>query len=281
MSQKKALIALLLVFTLLSAMCLGSNSQNETKNPTASETPTNTQTHYTESSSQASPSTTNTPCNSCQVSPSKNDSTASSSTDTGSQKSSSTSTSTSQTSTPVENNESSSQTPSGENTTETSTETPSNPPEESGKVTLPHDFPPYKLPLNRSLIKFYIYGSSECCKCRRLVEYLTEEYGSDSIVFYEINEGNNRTIVLEGLLNEYSTLTSLPITGISYNGTLVAVISGFNEPYDVEGPIKTALKYRVVFIRDSEGNTMYTGSKTKRAVLEAVFLYNMLPEDAG
>ncbi len=142
---------------------------------------------------------------------------------------------------------------------------------------LPHPFPAYKLPLNKSLIKFYIYGSHECCRCRRLLNFLSETYGNDSIVFYEISNGTNNTIVSKGFLVDYPEMGYLPITGIAYNGTLVAIVSGYNLPYDVEGLIKIALQYRVLVIKDPSGKIHYVGSAEKRAALEEVFLYNRLP----
>gem|GEM_PF-6228895 len=110
-----------------------------------------------------------------------------------------------------------------------------------------------------------------------MLKFLSETYGNDSIVFYEITNGTNDTIISDGFLGDYPDMSYLPITGIAYNGTLVAIVSGYNIPYEVEGLIKMALKYHVLVIKEPSGSIQYVGSAEKRAALEEIFLYNRLP----
>ena len=143
---------------------------------------------------------------------------------------------------------------------------------------LPHPFPEYRLPINDSLIRFYIYGSESCCKCKRLISFLNRTYGPESIVrVYDFNSGKNSTLLLDSLIGDYSDMLLLPVTGVFYNGTLVAVISGYTLPYDVEGTIELALRYQLVVLLGYDGEIHYVGSDKKRAELEMLFLYNRLP----
>jgi hypothetical protein len=130
--------------------------------------------------------------------------------------------------------------------------------------------------LNVSLIKFYVYGSENCCRCRHLLAFLTERYGNDSVVFYDIEKGSNGTVLAQGFLDHYPDMNYLPIVGIAYNGTLVAIVSGFSQLFNVEDLIKLSLRYKLIVMEDPSGGIHYAGN-SKRALLEEVFIHNRLP----
>ena len=108
--------------------------------------------------------------------------------------------------------------------------------------------------------------------------FLNKTYGPESVVrVYDFNSGSNGTLLLSSPVGDYQDMLLLPVTGVFYNGTLVAVISGYTLPYDVEAPIRLALEHKLVVLLGYDGELHYIGSEKKRAELEMLFLYNSLP----
>jgi len=116
-------------------------------------------------------------------------------------------------------------------------------------------------------IVFYVYVTPDCCKCRKLLEHL--EANNATVVVYTVNGSMGE---LFEALEEYPSMRAFPLTGVFYNGTLVAVISGYTEPYDVESVISRALRYNVLVLVGYDGSVRYVGSAEKRARFEELFL---------
>lgn len=74
-------------------------------------------------------------------------------------------------------------------------------------------------------IHFYMYGMKTCPHCRRMKEEIPKVFGKDSLTYYELvgNEENNK---LFGELYQLTGIRGVPAIGITYNGTLYAVIEG-------------------------------------------------------
>lgn len=75
------------------------------------------------------------------------------------------------------------------------------------------------------IIEFYVISCNECEEFKERVRVLDETYPQGTIVFYEIEEGENaeRFNMVSGLLNE--TLY-MPLVGVFVNGELTAIVSG-------------------------------------------------------
>lgn len=288
MKKSRVIIAGLLALMVISSLCIGSQSHAPSSTPIHSSqlTKSTSTSSYstTTTASESSPSANDSGCSECQVGPSENQSGSGE----VSPSNSTPPNGTGETNTSVEQNTSTNSTSSSEavgnsagNTTQENETASTSGGTNTTLSELPHPFPEYRLPLNDSLVKFYIYGSTNCCKCKRLIAFLNETYGPDSIVrVYDFNSGENGSLLLDSLIGDYSDMLLLPVTGVFYNGTLVAVISGYTLPYDVEGPIKLALKNRLVVLVGYDGSLHYVGSEKKRAELEMLFLYNRLPSGA-
>ncbi|WP_456398160.1 hypothetical protein [Palaeococcus sp. (in: euryarchaeotes)] len=142
---------------------------------------------------------------------------------------------------------------------------------------VPNPFPKFKLPLNESLIHFYIYGSDRCGQCMSIKEQLAWRFGKESITFYLTYEGKNATILYKGIFEMFPTFRWIPVIGITYNGTLVAVVDAYLSPDEVEGLIKDALRLKLVIVEGPSEEIYYVGNDTKRAILESIFIKNKLP----
>ena len=282
MKKSRAILAGLLVLMVVSSLCIDSKAPNSSSTTSSrSEGVPGTTSSHTYSQSQTSSSsstTTSSPCQACEIGYNDTQNGTSEEPDGGQDN---TSTATPSADSGV--NETSSESPGSTSTSSTDNttsqdEASQNSTQNTTVVQLPHPFPEYRLPLDDSLIRFYIYGSGSCCKCKRLIAFINETYGSESIVrFYDFKSGENGTLIVNSLIGEHKDMLMLPITGVFYNGTLVAVISGYTEPYDVEGRIKIALKHQVVILVGYGGEMHYIGNDKKRAELESLFLYNRLP----
>ncbi len=254
----RLLVILVVSASLMASLCIGGTQNVTTPSPTVtykSTSPLNT--HSSAGNLHRSSSSTAV-------------STSSSSTTTSSTVATSTSSTTISTSTPT----TSTATP-GERTTQNSTSTnesqngsTSNTSQSNGSLSKEK---------NSTSLHFYIYGSHLCCKCRRALAYLQERYGNNSVTFYELQNGSNNTILVEGLFKNYPHIQTVPVIGIAYNGTIVAVIVGFIQPLPIEELVGIGLKYHTVAVTTPDGGIYYIGNREKREALNEIFIYNRLP----
>jgi glutaredoxin len=76
-----------------------------------------------------------------------------------------------------------------------------------------------------SKVHFYQYGVSTCPHCQRMKKLIPGTYGYDKFTYYELN-GNDHNRALFANISRLTGITGVPAIGITYNGTLVAVIEG-------------------------------------------------------
>ena len=119
-----------------------------------------------------------------------------------------------------------------------------------------------------SLVHFYLYGAKTCPHCRHMKEVIPETYGADKFTYYEL-VGNRHN---DEVLNNISRLigvTGVPVIGITYNGTLVAVIEGEYKVSATPEIVETALKNNGTLLLLASGNYILPHNNTKaREIVE-------------
>ncbi len=104
-----------------------------------------------------------------------------------------------------------------------------------------------------SKVHFYQYGVSTCPHCQRMKKLIPETYGLDKFTYYELN-GNQHNDKIFDNISRLTGITGVPAIGITYNGTLVAVIEGeFNVSATPE-IVKLAFNHN--------GTLLFVGGKT-------------------
>ncbi|BAD85397.1 glutaredoxin-related protein [Thermococcus kodakarensis KOD1] len=74
-------------------------------------------------------------------------------------------------------------------------------------------------------IHFYMYGMKTCPHCRHMKEWIPEEFGADSLTYYElVNDETNSELF--GQLAQLTGITGVPAIAITYNGTIQAIFEG-------------------------------------------------------
>jgi glutaredoxin len=76
-----------------------------------------------------------------------------------------------------------------------------------------------------SKVHFYMYGMATCPHCQRMKKLIPETYGYDKFTYYEL-VNNDRNDRIFRNISRLTGITGVPAIGITYNGTLVAVIEG-------------------------------------------------------
>ena len=76
---------------------------------------------------------------------------------------------------------------------------------------------------------FYVYGSHACEDCVETLQLLTDTFGEDSVVFYDLSDPENTPYFDEIYRLTFPDMTQrIPLVGV-FNGSLRAVVSG---PHD-------------------------------------------------
>ncbi|NJE76157.1 thioredoxin family protein [Thermococcus sp. ES12] len=103
-----------------------------------------------------------------------------------------------------------------------------------------------------SRLSFYVYGAYWCPSCKKVKEGILENFGSGSMVYYEL-EGNEHNRRLFSELHEMTGISGIPVTGIFHEEKLYAVIEG---AFDVS---KT--EEIIVEAEHSDGVLLFMGGK--------------------
>ncbi len=76
---------------------------------------------------------------------------------------------------------------------------------------------------------FYVYGSHSCGECERALYVLENEFGKDSIVFYDLSDPKNVRYFDEIYREVFPGKSErIPLVGV-FNGTLRAIVSGYHD----------------------------------------------------
>jgi len=122
-----------------------------------------------------------------------------------------------------------------------------------------------------------VYGLTTCCKCKRAKNEITAAYGPGSVTFYDINSGDNGTVLYKGVFEKFPEFTNIvPIIGVTYNGSLIAVIQGYDGLSTLNTTLEQALQYGFPIVVYANGNFDYISSDDVH-YLEVVFKENRLP----
>ena len=106
---------------------------------------------------------------------------------------------------------------------------------------------------NPSDVHFYMYGVSTCPHCRLMKEVIPTTYGPERFTYYELN-GNKHNDAIFQNISRLTGITGVPVIGIVYKGSLVAVIEG---EYDVSATpeiVKAAI--------EDNGTLLFVGGRS-------------------
>ena len=121
-----------------------------------------------------------------------------------------------------------------------------------------------------SLIHFYMYGMKTCPHCRHMHQLIPQEFGKDSLTYYElVNNKTNQKLFSQ--LAQLTGITGVPAIAITYNGTLYAVIEGeFNVSSTFE-ILATAMKNNGTFLFVGKTYLLPHNDKKSRILINALY----------
>ncbi|NPA47448.1 MAG: hypothetical protein GXO14_02235 [Thermococci archaeon] len=121
-----------------------------------------------------------------------------------------------------------------------------------------------------SKLHFYMYGEHTCPHCRDMMKWIPQVYGNGSLTFYDlVGSKYNRELFLE--LYKLIGVTGVPVIGITYNGTLRAVI---NSEYNVSATpsiVRSAAKNNGVLIYIGKWYILYYNRNSSRVLINALY----------
>ncbi|AEH25554.1 hypothetical protein [Pyrococcus yayanosii] len=104
---------------------------------------------------------------------------------------------------------------------------------------------------------------------------LAERFGKDKVTCYLTYKGRNATVPY--VFYEAYGFKVIPVVGIAYNGTIVAVYSGRLAPDTALLLVRDALKMGRVIIMGSTYSTS-TADPEDREIFDRIFILNEAPE---
>ncbi len=125
-------------------------------------------------------------------------------------------------------------------------------------------------------LEFYLYGTTWCPHCKKMIEFIKEEYGENSLVFIDIEEAENtanyeKTLAALGLKTPV-----IPITVIVYNNTVKGILVGEITSREI---VREVIEYTGEGLPVYVGETLagsLSGSRAE-ALREALASYLPLP----
>ncbi|WP_167909468.1 CGP-CTERM sorting domain-containing protein [Thermococcus sp. Bubb.Bath] len=104
-----------------------------------------------------------------------------------------------------------------------------------------------------SKVHFYMYGVATCPHCQRMKKFIPEAYGYNKFTYYELIDNEHNDAIFRNI-SRLTGITGVPAIGITYNGTLAAVIEGEFNVSATPDIVKTAFKHN--------GTLLFVGGKT-------------------
>ncbi len=76
---------------------------------------------------------------------------------------------------------------------------------------------------------FLVYGTKECPNCKRIIRELSEAYGNESFLFFDIKEKENldRALQILDMIYNIGKTPETPLVGVFWNNSLLAVTVGY------------------------------------------------------
>ncbi|EEB74387.1 CGP-CTERM sorting domain-containing protein [Thermococcus sp. AM4] len=113
-----------------------------------------------------------------------------------------------------------------------------------------------------SLVHFYMYGMKTCPHCRHMRELIPLTYGADKFTYYEL-VGNKHNDEVMNNISRLIGVTGVPVIGIVYNGSLVAVIEGEYNVSVTPQIVRDAIKHNGTLLLLASGNYILPHNDTK------------------
>ena len=81
-------------------------------------------------------------------------------------------------------------------------------------------------PEEDSTLKFYLYGTTWCPHCKKMIEFIRETYGEETLVFIDIEEAENTANYEKTLATLGLKTPVIPITVVVHSGVVKGVLVG-------------------------------------------------------
>ncbi len=121
-----------------------------------------------------------------------------------------------------------------------------------------------------SKLHFYMYGEHTCPHCRDMLRWIPMIYGRDSLTFYDlIKNVSNRKMFSD--LYRLLGVTGVPIIGVTYNGTLRAVINSEYNASATPSIVRSAIDNNGVLVYLGKWYILYYNRNSTRVLINALY----------
>ncbi len=124
--------------------------------------------------------------------------------------------------------------------------------------------------IDPSKLHFYMYGEHTCPHCRAMLTWIPKIYGNGSITFYDlVGNSYNRNLFME--LYRLIGVTGVPVIGITYNGTMWAIINSEYNASATPSIVRTAINNDGVLIFTGRWYILYYSDNSSRVLINALY----------
>jgi len=121
-----------------------------------------------------------------------------------------------------------------------------------------------------SKLHFYMYGEHTCPHCRDMLRWIPKIYGNKSLTFYDlVGSSYNRELFME--LYRLIGVTGVPVIGVTYNGTLRAVINSEYNASATPSIVRSAINNDGVLIYIGKWYILYYNRNSSRILINALY----------